>query len=93
MVNKEAQSPRFVIPLCYLFEQLKVKIVDIVKLHKVKILDWNTLQSYANKSSLISEEIIAIKIEGKKERKKKKKCQGQVIGPRNQNKIGPLIRF
>lgn len=47
-------------------------MVDAGKSHKVKIFDWNTVESYAKKKILTGEELLAVKLEKGEEQENKK---------------------
>lgn len=50
MVKKKAQSPEIAIPMYYKLDQMKFKLMDVFKLHKIKLINWNTIEAYINKN-------------------------------------------
>lgn len=63
MVKKENQFADFSIPLCYLLEQLKIKLVYVFEIHPAKLTDWNSVETYQKKNILTRAKLLAVKTE------------------------------
>lgn len=47
--------------MCYLLKQIKIKLVKVTKLHKVKLMNRITVESYPKKNMPIGIELLEVK--------------------------------